>query len=246
MTLNTEFKPVEEFNFAINRAERTVQARWLVPLLRLTEGRHWLLHELGVKTSHENAEATHVYHLCFPLRDVFTNDYWQCRKTKNKKLEEQFIAFYNRLFGLPDNFGVEEIWLTAPSGEIRHPGAPGRAGWFDDFLRERIPIKELYDKARNARRMLGTEADVLLLTPEHIVLIECKYKSPLRMEQYHRHIMMGRTLSKRLNKEFAFGLIVEEERDPEHAKIEAPFVLWSSIEEKLLELEGVRGASENQ
>ena len=238
MMKNTEFKPAEEFNFEINRAERTVQARWLVPLLRLTEGRHWLLHELGVKIPHEIAEATHVYHLCFPLRDVFTNDYWQCRKTKNKKLEEQFIAFYNRLFGLPESFGVGEVWLTAPSGEIRHPGAPGRAGWFDDFLRERIPINELYDKARNARRMLGTEADVLLLTPEHVVLIECKYKSSLRIEQYERQKMMGRTLAKRLKKEFAFGLVVDDERDPAHIDIEELYVLWTDVEEKLKDLEG--------
>jgi len=238
MTKNTEFKPVEEFNFEINRAERTVQSRWLVPLLRLTEGRRWLLRKLDVPTSPENAEATQVYHLCFPLRDIFTKDYLQCRETKNKKLEEQFIAFYNRLFGLPEGFGVADVWLTAPGGNIRHPGAPGRAGWFDAYLRERIPTEALYDKARNARRMLGTEADALLLTPEHVVLVECKYMSSLHREQYERHIMMGEALAKRLKKEFAFGLVVNDKRDPAYVKIEEPYVLWSEVKDKLKDLEG--------
>jgi hypothetical protein len=203
----------------------------------LSRGKFWLLSSLGVAVSKQDAAASQVFHLSFPLKDIFTFDYYYCRGKRD--LEDQFIAYYNDIFSLPVGFGIERIWRTAPGQDIRHPGAPGRAGWFEAFLQERISDRELYNKARNIRRMLGTEADVLLLTPEHVLLIECKYLSSLLTEQYDRHIMMGRTLSKRLNKKFVFGLIVEEERDPENAKIKAPFVLWSSIEEKLLELEGV-------
>jgi hypothetical protein len=205
----------------------------LAPLLDQLEGRAWFLKQLQCPCTPDEARAADVFHLCFPLRDIFTADYYQCRGTPH--LEDHFIAYYNRLFGLPEGFGVQEVWRTAPSGQIRHPAAGGRAGWYDDFLRERISDETLYAHARDVRRMLGTEADVLLLTDRHVVLVECKYKSEPSTEQYERHQMMGKTLARRLKKAFHFGMVVEDRRDPRFARIDVPHVLWSEIRSKLEE-----------
>lgn len=228
------FRPVETFSWQINRAERTQQVRLLVPLLDRPEGRAWFLGRLRCPCTPEEALEAEVFHLCFPLRDIFTADYYQCRG--KRRLEDQFIAYYNRLFGLPDDFGVREVWRTAPGGEIRHPAAGGRAGWYDGFLRARIPDQILYTCARDVRRMLGTEADMLLLTYRHVTLVECKYLSELSTEQHERHLMMGKTLARRLDKAFHFGLVVEDERDPHFAKIDVPYVRWREVRSKLEEV----------
>jgi hypothetical protein len=234
MSTEQQFHPVSTFSWNINHAERSRQVRWLVPLLDQPEGRAWFLERLECPCTRDEARVAAVFHLCFPLRDIFTADYYQCRGTSH--LEDQFIAYYNRLFSLPEDFGVNEVWRTAPGGEIRHPGAGGRAGWYDDFLREHIPDQELRTCARDVRRMLGTEADVLLLTDRHVVLVECKYRSKLSIEQYERHQIMGQTLARRLDKGFHFGLVVEDERDPHFARIDAPCMLWSDIQSRLGEM----------
>jgi hypothetical protein len=233
MSADTQFQPVSTFSWEINRAERSRQVRWLAPLLDQPEGRAWFLERLACPCSPNEARTAEVFHLCFPLGDVFTADYHRCRGTPH--LEDQFIAYYNPLFGLPEDFGVNEVWRTAPGGEIRHPGGRGRAGWYDDFLRERIPDDVLYERARNVRRMLGTEADVLLLTDRHVILVECKYHSQLPTEQYGRQQMMGKALARRLDKSFHFGLVVEDKRDSRSARIKDPYVRWSEIMNKLRE-----------
>lgn len=228
------FQPVETFSWKINRAERTQQVHLLAPLLDRPEGCAWFLEKLRCPCTAEEALQAEVFHLCFPLRDIFTADYYQCRG--KRRLEDQFITYYNRLFGLPEDFGVQEVWCTAPGGEIRHPAAGGRAGWYDRFLRARIPDETLYTRARDVRRMLGTEADVLLLTRRHVILVECKYLSELSTEQHERQLMMGKALGHRLDKAFHFGLVVEDERDPRFARIDAPYVRWSEVQAKLEEM----------
>ncbi|MBL7202064.1 MAG: hypothetical protein ISS56_18140 [Anaerolineae bacterium] len=222
------FEPVSTFAWKINRAERCVQVRLLVPLLARSQGRAWFLEQLRCPCTPDEARDAQVLHLCFPLRDIFTDDYCQCRGKSD--LEDQFIAYYNRLFGLPEDFGVSEIWRTAPGGEIRHPAAGGRSGWYDDFLRERIRDQKRYTQTRNVRRMLGTEADCLLLTEHHVVLVECKYMGQVSAEQYERQQMMGPVLARRLDKDYHFGMVVETPRDVRYARIDAPYVLWSQIE----------------
>jgi hypothetical protein len=228
------FRPVETFSWTVNRAERTQQVRLLVPLLARPDGRAWFLERLECRCGHDEALAAEVFHLCFPLRDIFTADYYHCRGTSH--LEDEFIAYHNDLFGLPSDFGVEEVWRTAPRGKIRHPAAGGRAGWYEEFLEERIPNRDLHRRARDARRMLGTEADVFLLTASDIVIVECKYRSQLSIEQYQRQRMAGETLARRLGRGFHFGIVCEDQRDPEFAKIREPYVTWGEIEDRLTEM----------
>ncbi len=234
MDKNKTFQPVDTFSWEVNRAERTQQAHLLVPLLDRSEGRAWLLERLKCPCTREEALAAEVFHLCFPLRDLFTKDYYQCRGTSD--LEDQFIAYYNKLFDLPEGFGVEEVWRTAPGGQIRHPAAGGRAGWYEDFLKERVSNKQHHQKARDARRMLGTEADVFIQTASHFVIVECKYRSQFSMEQYRRQQMTGKTLASRLGRVFHFGMVCEDDRDPAFAKIKEPYVTWDQVETKLAEM----------
>jgi hypothetical protein len=235
------FQPIPDFGFDVNRSERAQQARWLVPLLAQPEGRVWFLDRLGCLCTSDEARAANAFHFVFPLRDIFTADYYRCRG--NLGLETEFIAHYNPLFSMPADFGIEDVWRTAPGGQIRHPGAGGKGGWYEDFLRERVPDLDLYQRARNLRRMLGTEADALLLTARHVILVECKYKGSLDTEQYERHIMMGETLARRLHKAFRFGMVVERERDPDLVRLEVPYVCWREIEARLRDLS--RGATVN-
>lgn len=230
------FQPVSTFDFEVNRAERSHQVRWLAPLLAQSEGRVWFLRRLNCPCSQEEARAAQVSHLCFPLRDLFTADYYHCRG--HTELENQFITYYNDVFGLPAGFGVQKVWRTAPNGEIRHPAAGGRAGWYEAFLEERIASEALRIRARNVRRMLGTEADVLLLADSHVILVECKYKGPPSAEQYDRQQMMGETLARRLEKDFYFGMVVASKRDPRFARLDVPYVQWSEMKEQLAEMKG--------
>lgn len=234
MQENKAFQPVKSFSWKTNRSERTRQVRWLVPLLQRPEGRAWFLDEIKCPSPPEQARLAEVFHLCFPLRDVFSYDYDRCRGIPG--LEDQFIAYYNRLFGLREDFGIEEVWRTAPGGQIRHPAAGGRAGWYEEFLKQRVPNIEEHQRARDMRRMLGTEADVLLLTVGHVVLVECKYRSKFSMEQYRRQKMMGKTLGRRLGKAFHFGMVAQDGRDPRFARIQEPYVTWAEVEAKLKDI----------
>ena len=228
------FQPVDTFSWEINRSERTRQARWLVPLLDLPEGRAWFLERLECPCSPEEAAAAEVFHFCFPLRDLLTADYWRSRGKST--LEDQFIRHYNRLFALPDDFGIDDVWRTVLGGVIRHPAAPGRAGWYEAFLRKHVPNAQLHERARNVRRMLGTEADVLLITDSYVTVVECKFLSSFLRDEYERQLMMGNTLAKRLDKQFHYGLVAEKRGDPARVRIDAPCVLWSEIEAKLEEI----------
>ncbi len=104
---NTSFQPVATFNFDVNHAERTQQVRLLAPLLARSSGCVWFLNQIDCPCTVGEAESAQPYHLCFPLRDLFTWDYHVCRP--DPATTRQFIAYYNQLFGLPVDFGVETI-----------------------------------------------------------------------------------------------------------------------------------------
>lgn len=230
MPVERQFQPVSDFSFDINRAERAQQVRFLVPLLADPEGRVWFLERLGCPCTTDEAQNAEPFHFVFPLRDLFTADYYTCRGDAER--EAEFIAHYNQLFGLSSDFGADTVWRTRPGGPIRHPAAPGRKGWHRAFLAEHVSLAEV-ERLLTIRQWLGTEADAMLLLRRHIVTIECKYQSSLRREQYDRQMEMGRLLSKRLGKDFFFGLVVESPRDLKRARIQEPHVTWDEIEKRL-------------
>ena len=230
----TGFGPTTCFDWAVNRSERTLQVRWLVPLLAEADGRAWFLRCLDCACGTDEAGAAAAYHFAFPLRDLFTSDYYRCRGKPD--LSRQFIHYYNPLLGLPEDFGVSEVWLTAPGGELRHPAAPGKAGWHEGFLQQRIQDDQLLARARDVARTLRTEADAVLITTSWVVLVECKYKGGPASEQYERHLLMGRALAARLSRGFHFGMVVEDERDDRFARLHFPYVRWCDIAAKCKEM----------
>jgi hypothetical protein len=177
---------------------------------------------------HEEIVEAQVFHFCFPLRDIFTMDYSACRGDQD--LEDQFVAYYSELFCLPL---MPSIWRTEPDGPIRHPAAGGRVGWHDAYLKERIECQDLYRRARDVRRILDTEADAMILTKNHGVLVECKYRTEPSLEQHERHVLMNRVLGSRLQKDLRMCLVVENDRDPRFAKVALPYILWRDIEQWL-------------
>jgi hypothetical protein len=224
------FQPASTFSWKINRAERAQQVRFLVPLLADPEGRVWFLERLDCPCTADEVRAARPFHFIFPLRDLFTADYYACRGDAER--EAEFIAHYNQLFGLSNDFGADTVWRTRPGDPIRHPAAPGRKGWHRAFLAEHVSPAEV-KRLLAIRQWLNTEADAMLLLPRHVMTIECKYQSSLRREQYNRQMEMGRLLSKRLGKDFFFGLVVESPRDLKRARIQEPHVTWDEIEERL-------------
>lgn len=224
-----QFQPVSDFGFEVNRAERAQQVRLLVPLLTDHGGCVWFLERLGCPCSADEAGAAEPFHFVFPLRDLFTADYYACRGDPGREVE--FIAYYNRLFGLTTDFGADTVWRTHPGGPIRHPAAPGRNGWHRGFLTEYVSPADV-EQLLAARQLLNTEADAMLLLPRHVVTIECKYRSSLRRQQYERQMRMGKLLGQRLGKEFLFGLVVDTPRDVNRARIQEPYVKWDEIEQR--------------
>ncbi len=58
---------------------------------------------------------------------------------------------------------------------MRHPAATGRGGWHEAFLKERLTDHIQYQQARRVVELLRTEADLLIVTSRHVVLVECKF-----------------------------------------------------------------------
>ena len=50
--------------------------------------------------------------------------------------------------------------------------------------------------------------------------------------------MMGQTLAHRLKREFYFGLVVENDRDPRFTRLDVPYVLWADIQEMIRKFNG--------
>ncbi len=230
MPKEAQFHPVAEFDFAVNRAERTQQARLLVPLLAEPKGRVWFLRQLNCPCTEAEAHKAQPYHLAFPLRDMVSKDLHNSRGDTTR--EAAFIIHYNRLFGLPDDYGADTIWRTRPGGTIRHPAARGRGGWHRRFLSEYLSSEEM-EKLMAIRQLLDTEADAMLISANYVVVIECKYLGNLSREQYKRQMRMGPLLGKRLGREFFFGLVVKSPRDVKHTHIQEPYVTWNDIEHQL-------------
>jgi hypothetical protein len=227
------FRHVRDFTFEVNRAERTQQVRILVPLLNSPAGRAWFLDKLGCPCTEEVARKGRAFHLAFPLRDLFTADFYQCRDKPD--LEAQLIAYYNALFDLSPTYGAHTIWRRHPDdplSPIRHPAAPGRSGWHRAFLAQYVPSDEVVRLMR-IRQLLNTETDALLILERHVVIIECKYLGRLSEEQYRRQMEMGPVLAERLGKDFFFGLVVKDGRSEYHAQVEEPYVTWGEVEDYL-------------
>lgn len=222
------FQPTPEFTMDVNRAERSWQVRWLAPLLARADGLQWFLQRIGLTVSMAEAEASvdDVYHLCFPLRDMLARELQHCRGTS--ALEDQLIAYYDQLvddglaryherFGRAQTAVPRHAWRQSPGETISHPVAPRRG--------------EAAAPAGLLPVLFRTESDVLILTPGHVVIVECKLETGLDAEQHERQQMVGHILAERFGRRFHFGLVTREERA--RPQIDVPFVRWQDIQQEL-------------
>jgi len=218
------FEPLARYSWELNRSRRGWQVRWLVPLLERPEGRSWLLREkLRCPCAPEEAAQAEVFHFCRPLGDLFEADYEHCLGQTDS--EDAFIAYYNRLFGLPEDFGLNELWRNAPGGELRPPSSWDRA-----FLRRRVADKASRKRASAMARLLAAEVDLLLLTARHAVLIECCLLGGFSPRRYKRTLKMGELLARRLGKALHLGLVVDDGYEPPFEWKGIPYVRGSEVE----------------
>ena len=220
-----QFQPVEAYSLEINRAKRSWQTRWLVPLLERPEGRAWFLDRLRCPCSPAEARAADVSHFCLPLRDLFEEDYLRCRG--HQENEERFVAYFNDLFGLPEDCGIMQVWRTARKGRMRLPVAAGKAGWSDKLLSKQIAHTRFRRRARHARTLLQTECDVMLLMDDHVLLAMCVHRGSLPHKEYALYRRLAGSLELRLGKSFRLGAVVDEAK--QLGALEVARVCWREI-----------------
>lgn len=227
-TAGSEFGPIASYSWELVRAERAWQVRWIVPLLEGAEGRAWFLREaLRCPCPPDEAAGAEAFHFCRPLGDLFDADY--ARVLGKPALEEAFIAYYNRLFGLGEGPALSEVWRSAPGGALRHPA--GRPGW------DNATLRHLADKAQRRRagmvaRTLETEADLLLLSARHAVIVECCVLRAFSGKRYKRLLRMSEVLARRLNRSLHLGLLVDDDYQPPFEWKGLPYVRGSEIVER--------------
>lgn len=212
------------YSMALNSSTRSQQARWVVPLLEKPGGRTWLLRRLGCPVSADEATAAEVYHLCYPLRDLFLADCSQSGRRWHPP--DALLCAYNLLLGLPESFGLEDLWRTR-KGRLRLPWAGGNAGWSNALLERRVGTLGLRRRARRARRLFRSPVDVLLVTKQRVLLVECRHGKPLSPAVLKRLRALGGVLERRLGVTHAVGAIVQRAGDLGGASV--PHVLWEEI-----------------
>lgn len=126
------------FDLDVNRSERAVQVRWLVPLLDRSEGCAWLMKRLGVDSGSNEAAAARVFHFVFPLGDLLTKDLSNCLGGSSS--EGQLITYYNDLLELGSHRGVDALWHAAPGGRYDHPRRAAVPAGMRSWSRRRSPI----------------------------------------------------------------------------------------------------------
>lgn len=226
------FQPIASYSWGITHSQRSWQVHWLAPLLERADGRAWLLRDkLRCPCTPDEAAQAEVFHFCRPLGELLDADLGRCQGETAS--QEGFIAYYNQLFGLPEAFGLDGIWRSAPGGELRHPRDWGRA-----FLRRHVADKALRKRASAVARLLETEVDLLLLTARHAVLVACCVGGGFSPKRYKRTLKMGELLARRLEKALHPGLVVDDDYEPPFEWKGIPYVRGSEAVERVKMREG--------
>jgi hypothetical protein len=89
------FRPVFDFSFEVNRAERAQQVRLLMPLLADPEGRVWLLGHLDCPCTADEARTGESFHFVFPLRDVSARCVWGNSWVSDSAKSSSSVSWWN-------------------------------------------------------------------------------------------------------------------------------------------------------
>ena len=219
------FQPQECLTWRLNRSARSWQARYIVPLLAQPEGRAWFVRRLGSTCPPEAAATGEVWHFTYPLRDLFLADLASVRG--QREAEEGFIAYYNDLFGLPADCGIAEVWRKTPGGPLRCPTEGKDGGWSDRILEAKLHDRRLRRRARNARRLMEAEADVLLITERYLVLVLCLLGEPLTERRFKEQRRLAGALEYRLRRQHYLAAVVEAPEQLGAASM--PYLHWTDL-----------------
>jgi hypothetical protein len=201
------FTPLTEYAWEDVRSTRTWQAHYLVPLLESPVDRVWFQQKLASPSSREESEHAQVLHHAQPLRDLLYADGHHAQGTH--ALEDDLIAYYNVLLGLPAKFGLEHVWRSGSDQRLRLPAEPGRAGWNERYLRSHVSSKRLLRKAVRQVELLRLQVDLTVITPRHILLVQvCRPEAKASLKEYKALQCYAAVLEQRLRRGCSVGFVI--------------------------------------
>ncbi|NLG51307.1 MAG: hypothetical protein GX552_14460 [Chloroflexi bacterium] len=220
------FRPVESFGWNTSADARSFQVHWLAPVLATPQGRAWFLERLRCPTSTQAAHDGQVSHFCHPLHNLFQQDLAACQGDRQQ--EDRLIAYYNDLFGLPADCGIEQVWRSPRKGRLRLPYQRGAWGWTDKLLRKHIAVDRYRRRARRVGALMRAEVDALLLTEYHVVLVTCLHAQTLSEQSHALQRRLAGVLEHRMGRMFHLGAVVDH-RD-QLGIVHLPYILWEDVQ----------------
>lgn len=202
---------METFSLEQNRSERALQTHLLAPALASKRCRVALL--TGLKSGNappidatEAIRATSM-HFVWVLRDAFTAERDAAAQDQHW---QKLVTRWTWILGLP-KWAKDLQWWRHPAGSYKgakdyvvHP-CQRSLGWTKKGLRKRVSalgLQDLDEKALEAlhlaRRVLNTESDCFVQTPQRLIVIECKDKTAFSSEQRERQQRLGKALTRLL------------------------------------------------
>ncbi|NLV73759.1 MAG: helix-turn-helix transcriptional regulator [Chloroflexi bacterium] len=220
------FTPASELAVDMLRSAASYQARYLVPLLTQAENRSWLMRKFASPAPPAEAANAQVVHFSQPLRGLLYADAAQAKGSRER--EDALIRYYNRILGLPVDFGLEHTWRGGSDNRLRLPSESGRTGWPAKHLKATISTRRQYAKAAAVTKLLGAEIDILLQTPRYLLLVQvAQPNAKVSLKRFTELRRYAVVLEHRLERRCSFGFIVGR---PELLPAsDLLYVLWSDI-----------------
>jgi len=201
---------VSSFTIEVNRSERAIQTRYLVPVLANPATRYELLaslQPLEIPIHNEESDQADTLHFVWVLRDSFTTER---DAAATLILKTQLITRWCGILELP-HWATDIGWWRHPSGSyhrdreyIVHP-CSRQIGWTEPAINQRLRDQPALARSPDAiatliraRRTMNTECDCIIQTPIRIIVVECKDKTSFVKEQKVRqqalHVCLERLI----------------------------------------------------
>lgn len=218
------------FSFQQNRSERAKQVQLLVPALANPKTRQILLQRH--KIDKPESDQAEVFHFVWILRDHFTYE----RDLKVKESPTGWPEFFQKWTGilaLPPGVANEHPWWMDHQGKdqqprIIHPCSQ-KLGWTDTGLEGKGDTK-VHPLLQDARKVMNTECDCFIQTPQRLIVIECKDKTGFTSEQLRRQKLLRQALHRLFDRPTAPLALFIANRVPDE---KYPGWSWSEIQNVL-------------
>ena len=239
---------VKEFTFEVNKSERAKQVKLLVPALKNPKIREQLFSNIILENHISSNEIikSSVMHFVWVLRDTFTYERDKIYKNTNEQDRiinaKNFIDRWGKILNLSMNELNINLWKN-PKGEYKGikdfiVNPCQKIGWIEKTIRERIinfklsfgdQEEYLINELIKNRRIMNTECDCLLQTPNNLIIIECKDNTNFNSEQKKRQSDLIECLQRLFNKKV---LYIEVCNEGQHTK-NANYITWDYIKKLL-------------